>query len=140
METEIVYFARVLNRQTGRLLEAVVWNGEKNRVYAEFDRQGLFETSDPDTIDALTARGYRKVTLKQIRERGKMPPSEYTDQEKARASMGYRTVQDPSLLEDLRKEEAARRTNPDDFSEEDYADIPESPNNRSQRDRRSLVK
>jgi len=140
METETVYFARTLNRETGKLREAVVWNGLKNRVLAEFDRQGLLETTDPEVIEGLDRLGYRRVTESEIRGRGKLPPSEFAEANRDRVGTGYQTVQDPALLEQLRNEEMGRKIQPEDFTEDDDLADPIPPQPTRKRSKRSLVR
>jgi hypothetical protein len=148
MESEIAYFARTPKRnpdgKTSKLREAVVWDGENNRVLAEFDKQGLYETSDDRTIGILTKLGYKRVTLEQIRGRKKLTPSELAEYERKRTSLAYKTVQDPVLLDQLRKEEADRGLRFDDFYDADNFDdnAPPTPSTKRKvsRSRRSVVK
>jgi hypothetical protein len=149
MESEIAYFARTPKRnpdgETHKLREAVVWDAENNRVLAEFDKQGLFETSDERTIGILTKLGYKRVTLEQIRGRHKLTPSELAKYNHKNAHLAYETVQDPALLEQLRQRDADLSLRYDDFSdmddlEDNEQSTPPSRTKKTSRSRRSVVK
>lgn len=66
---EEIIFTRV------RGLASVVWDPEKDRMLAHFNKQGLLKTGDPRIIKRLISMGYRPVSAEQVTEAGLMVPS-----------------------------------------------------------------
>lgn len=69
-EDKVRYFTRL------RGLATVVWDPEKKRSLAHFNKQGLLATTNPKVIKTLTAMGYREVTADDINSAGLYVPSE----------------------------------------------------------------
>ena len=69
-EQVTVLFSRI------RGLATVVWDPEKNRTLAHFNKQGLLAASKTNVIKTLRAMGYREVSAEQILQAGLTVPSE----------------------------------------------------------------
>lgn len=57
------YFARTARQA------AVLWNPERKGPWAEFDKWGLFATTDKVVAQAVLDAGYLQVTIDEIKER-----------------------------------------------------------------------
>jgi hypothetical protein len=69
-EVQATYFTRL------RGLATVVWDPEKKRSLAHFNKRGLLATTNPRVIKTLDAMGYRRVTAEEINTAGLPMPSE----------------------------------------------------------------
>jgi hypothetical protein len=67
--SEVTYFTRL------RGLATVVWDPEKKRMLAHFNKQGLLATEDKRVIETLMAMGYRQVTVDELARAGLPVPS-----------------------------------------------------------------
>ena len=80
---EVTYFTKV------RGLATVIWDPAKNRPLAEFDRQGLYGTTDPALVEQLKGMGYRVVTAEQIKQAGMLLPEDFEAMRNRNPGRGY---------------------------------------------------
>lgn len=80
---EVTYFSKV------RGLATVIWDPKGNKPLAEFDKQGLYSTSDEAVIEQLTGMGYRVVTAEQITGAGLMLPEDFQAMLDRQPGKGY---------------------------------------------------